>query len=202
MRRRRLLLLLAALGLGGGGYWATTEPQIPTTEQAPSPTEPPGTDTATATPTATPTPSPEHAETAVYGGKSLTVAAPETARKLEFDDRTDTAESGAVFLTLKLTAKNVSDQPLNIPWPFAVRTEETETDVRGQFGNDSPERIESPERRLYGPSTIFWPDVTHEGWVYVQVPAATSAVTFVWFYASGVREEEDREITYRVPVPE
>ena len=202
MKRRRLITVLTALAVGGGGYWASSDPPTRTAEPVARPTDGIATDTETATPTATPTPSPEYAETQEYGGKSLTVAAPETAQKLEFDDGSETAEEGTAYLTLKLTAKNVDDQPLNIPWPFAVRNEGAETEVRGQFERDSPERLQSPERELYGPSTVFWSAVTHEGWVYAQVPAAASAVTFVWLYSSGARDEEDREITYRVPLPE
>ncbi|MBP1985722.1 hypothetical protein [Halolamina salifodinae] len=202
MRRRRLLVLLAALGLGGGGVWATTDPPLPAREQIPEPTERPSTDTATATATATATPVPEYSETKTYGGKSLTVAAPETRRTLKFEDETVTAEDGSVFLLLKLTTTNVGDQSMNVPSMFGVRTEEGETEIREQYVADSRERILSPERKLFGEVAVYWPEATNGGWLYAEIPADASTVTFVWFFTTRVRDEEDREITYRVPVPD
>lgn len=193
-------MLLAALGFGGGGAWATNDRTPATPDPTPEPTARPTTDTAT--PTATPTPSPGYAETQTYGGKSLTVAAPETRRTLEFDDGTETAEEGHVFLLLKLTTKNVGDQSMNVPSMFGVRTEEGESEIREQYEEDTRERILSPERKLFGRVAVYWPDATNEGWLYVQIPADAPTVTFVWFFTTHVRDEEDREITYRVPVPD
>ncbi|WP_348610312.1 hypothetical protein [Halobaculum rarum] len=206
MRRRSLVGALVLLGLGGGGYVGKdqildrrTAPTVRSTP-APTPTET-GTPSSTPQPTATPMPAVDYAETITYGGKRLTVADPRTSRELEFDEGSRTAAEGSVFLTLHLTTRNVGDQSLNIPWPFVVRHGDGEFSVRGQFKRDSPEQLLSPERRLYGPSTVYWPDATHEGWVYAEIPADASEVTFVWSYDSAVRDDPDDELTYRVPVP-
>ncbi|KPN30570.1 hypothetical protein SY89_01305 [Halolamina pelagica] len=195
-------MLLAVLGLGAGGVWATTDRSPTASEQSPEPSERPAADTPTPTATATPTPSPGYAETQTYGGKSLTVSAPETRRTLEFDNGTETAAEGTVYLLLKLSTTNVGDQSMNVPSSFAIRTENGETEIREQYEADTRERILSSERKLYGRWDIYWPDVTNEGWCYAQIPADASTVTFVWFFSTSVRTEDDREITYRVPVPD
>lgn len=199
MRRRRLLVLLGVLGLGGGGYWASDDPPVPTTEQLPNPTERPETDTATPTATPTPTPVPGYSETKEYGGKSVTVASPETYRELETTEGTLTAAEGEQFMFLKLTAENVGDQLMNAPWPFEMRWDGGAVEARNSLEGDS-NTLESPDRKLYS-RPVMGTAGGSEGWVYARIPADLRELTFVWQFETRVRTESDREITYSVPVP-
>lgn len=194
MRRRHLLGLLALLGVGGAGYRNELPlQQIEATGDAAE------TSTPTRTPTATPTPVPNYSETKEYGGKSVTVASPETYRELVTDAGTLTAAEGEQFLFLKLTVENVGDQLMNAPWPFEMRWDGGAVEVRNSLEGDS-NTLESPDRELYSRPAMGTAG-TSEGWVYARIPADLRELTFVWHFETKVRTESNREITYSVPVP-